>query len=61
MTSTAADTELLFLMFPRGLITAVLAFQVLAARGQAFLLLACDGIYCGFVHEHVRCGGGGTI
>ena len=31
-----ADTELLFLMMPRGLITAVLALQVLAARGQVF-------------------------
>jgi cell volume regulation protein A len=30
------DTELLALMFPRGLITAVLALQVLAERGQAF-------------------------
>jgi potassium/hydrogen antiporter len=29
-----ADAELLFLMMPRGLITAVLALQVLAARGQ---------------------------
>jgi len=31
-----ADTELLALMFPRGLITAVLALQVLADRGQLF-------------------------
>jgi len=30
------ETSILFLMFPRGLITAVLALQVLAARGQAF-------------------------
>jgi cell volume regulation protein A len=30
------DTELLWLMFPRGLITAVLALQVLAAKGQYF-------------------------
>jgi cell volume regulation protein A len=30
------DTELLALMFPRGLITAVLALQVLAERGQSF-------------------------
>ncbi len=36
---TTADTELLKLMFPRGLITAVLALQVLAARGQQFFYL----------------------
>jgi hypothetical protein len=36
---SAADTELLWLMFPRGLITAVLALQVLAARGQIFFFL----------------------
>jgi hypothetical protein len=30
---------LLFLVFPRGLITAVLALQVLAARGQTFFYL----------------------
>ncbi len=35
----AADTELLWLMFPRGLITAVLALQVMAARGQIFFFL----------------------
>ena len=34
-----ADTELLSLMFPRGLITAVLALQVLAARGLSFFFL----------------------
>ena len=34
-----ADTELLVLMFPRGLITAVLALQVLAARGPDFFYL----------------------
>ena len=34
-----ADTELLFLMMPRGLITAVLALQVLADRGQVFFFL----------------------
>ena len=34
-----ADSELLILMLPRGLITAVLALQVLAARGQAFFFL----------------------
>ena len=34
-----ADTELLFLMMPRGLITAVLALQVLADRGQMFFFL----------------------
>ncbi|HEY4900763.1 MAG TPA: cation:proton antiporter [Terriglobales bacterium] len=34
-----ADSELLFLMMPRGLITAVLALQVLAARGQTFFFL----------------------
>ncbi|HVP55209.1 MAG TPA: hypothetical protein VMU45_09465, partial [Candidatus Eisenbacteria bacterium] len=31
-----ADSELLMLMFPRGLITAVLALQVLAVRGDTF-------------------------
>ncbi len=36
---TRADTELLFLMMPRGLITAVLALQVLADRGQVFSFL----------------------
>jgi cell volume regulation protein A len=35
----AKDTDLLMLMFPRGLITAVLALQVLADRGQAFFFL----------------------
>lgn len=35
----AADTELLWLMFPRGLITAVLALQVLAAKGQTFFFM----------------------
>jgi cell volume regulation protein A len=35
----AADTELLSLMFPRGLITAVLALQVLAAKGQTFFFM----------------------
>ena len=35
----AADTELLSLMFPRGLITAVLALQVLAAKGQSFFFM----------------------
>ena len=34
--STLADNELLFLMLPRGLITAVLALQILAARGTTF-------------------------
>jgi cell volume regulation protein A len=34
-----SDTELLFLMFPRGLITAVLALQVLSAKGQQFFYL----------------------
>src|SRR5271166_2095188 len=34
-----ADTEMLFLMMPRGLITAVLALQVLADRGQTFFFL----------------------
>ena len=34
-----ADTELLFLMMPRGLITAVLALQVLTARGEVFSFL----------------------
>lgn len=34
-----ADTDLLILMLPRGLITAVLALQVLAARGQEFSFL----------------------
>jgi potassium/hydrogen antiporter len=36
---TKSDTELLFLMFPRGLITAVLALQVLSAKGQQFFYL----------------------
>ena len=36
---TSHDTELLVLVFPRGLITAVLALQVLAARGQQFFYL----------------------
>jgi len=35
----ADDTELLWLMFPRGLITAVLALQVLAAKGQTFFFM----------------------
>ena len=35
----AADTELLWLMFPRGLITAVLALQVLAAKGETFFFM----------------------
>jgi cell volume regulation protein A len=35
----AADTELLSLMFPRGLINAVLALQVLAAKGQSFFFM----------------------
>ena len=35
----AADTELLWLMFPRGLITAVLPLQVLAAKGQTFFFM----------------------
>ena len=34
--STAADSETLFLMLPRGLITAVLALQIVSARGQDF-------------------------
>lgn len=34
--STSADDELLFLMLPRGLITAVLALEILSARGQEF-------------------------
>jgi potassium/hydrogen antiporter len=34
-----ADSELLMLMLPRGLITAVLALQVLADRGQQFSFL----------------------
>src|SRR5271165_5015431 len=36
---TKTDTELLVLMFPRGLITAVLALQVLSAKGQRFFYL----------------------
>jgi cell volume regulation protein A len=36
---TRADTELLFLMMPRGMITAVMALQVLADRGQIFSFL----------------------
>jgi cell volume regulation protein A len=34
--SSSADNELLFLMLPRGLITAVLALQIVNARGAAF-------------------------
>lgn len=34
--SSAADNELLFFMLPRGLITAVLALQIVNARGAAF-------------------------
>jgi len=37
--STSADTELLFLMLPRGLITAVLALQIVSARGADFNFL----------------------
>ena len=37
--STPADNELLFLMLPRGLITAVLALQIVNARGAAFNFL----------------------
>jgi hypothetical protein len=37
--STPADNELLFLMLPRGLITAVLALQIVSARGAAFNFL----------------------
>ncbi len=37
--SSAADNELLFLMLPRGLITAVLALQIVSARGPAFHFL----------------------
>jgi Na+:H+ antiporter len=36
---TKADTELLVLTLPRGLITAVLALQVLSAKGQQFFYL----------------------
>jgi hypothetical protein len=35
----AADTELLWLMFPRALITAVLALQVLAAKELTFFFM----------------------
>jgi cell volume regulation protein A len=34
--SAPSDNELLFLMLPRGLITAVLALQIVSARGAAF-------------------------
>jgi cell volume regulation protein A len=37
--STSADNELLFLMLPRGLITAVLALQIVSARGHDFNFL----------------------
>ncbi len=37
--STPADDELLFLMLPRGLITAVLALQIVNARGPVFHFL----------------------
>lgn len=36
---TKSDSELLVLMFPRGLITAVLALQVVSAKGQQFFYL----------------------
>ena len=37
--SSPADNELLFLMLPRGLITAVLALQIVSARGADFSFL----------------------
>ena len=37
--SSRADNELLFLMLPRGLITAVLALQIVSARGADFAFL----------------------
>jgi cell volume regulation protein A len=37
--SSAADIEVLFLMLPRGLITAVLALQIVNARGPVFHFL----------------------
>ena len=37
--SSPADNELLFLMLPRGLITAVLALQIVSARGPDFAFL----------------------
>jgi len=37
--SRASDNELLFLMLPRGLITAVLALQIVNARGEVFHFL----------------------
>jgi cell volume regulation protein A len=37
--STPADNEMLFLMLPRGLITAVLALQIVNARGATFNFL----------------------
>lgn len=37
--SSSADNELLFLMLPRGLITAVLALQIVSARGPDFKFL----------------------
>ncbi len=37
--SSPADNELLFLMLPRGLITAVLALQIVSARGAVFQFL----------------------
>jgi hypothetical protein len=35
----SSETTLLALMFPRGLITAVLALQVVAAKGQSFFFV----------------------
>jgi cell volume regulation protein A len=36
---TRAETELLFWMLPRGLVTAVLALEIVSARGQVFAFL----------------------
>jgi NhaP-type Na+/H+ or K+/H+ antiporter len=36
---TRAETELLFWMLPRGLVTAVLALEIVGARGQVFAFL----------------------
>ena len=55
----AADTELLWLMFPRGLITAVLALQVLAAKGQTFFFMPAMGIHGGSIHKPL-CGCSGS-
>ncbi len=42
---TRSETELLFWMLPRGLVTAVLALEIVSARGAGVCLPARDGIH----------------